>query len=553
MDVFYVTMISWIQNHLIRHGRWIFLTLLAVIIVAFVFTIGNTPGFAPRMDGWEPDEFYGVNLNAPLEAGPLRERVFYSQLLSTGRQPMSEQQIEDGLRVRIALLHLADRVGLPGPTEAELAAFVRTRPAFFDGEGSFSRDRYLRFVDDLEADPSSSPDILFRVLEEDFRIDRVARRLGGPGFFVPAEAIAVAQREQTQFQLKVATLPMEDFQPEIVVDEDSLTAFFKQNAELYREPERIQASLVRFPLNADAIELDETELETHYNANRERFHSAYLATNPEIEEQQESANEAALDFAAVRDLVDEELRLQRARRLSNERAHAFAFTLYDRSITRDAPGFQQLLNNEGLTPKEIQPFSVDEVAQRNLPSALLESAFTLTRNRFYTGAVQLNGDFGVLIFDGRIDSYIPELTAVRAKVAADYRDQERRRLFAEEGSRVRQLLRAAVAEQADWVETAENEGWSVESYGPFKYREAPQELGRSIMEMLPTLSAGEVSPMLTANGRGRLVYVVAMEVPEKDASAAEVADAADMLKRYSSFASTRSLLEELLEEGQMRR
>jgi hypothetical protein len=31
-------MISWIQHHLIRHGRWIFLTLLALIIVAFVFT-----------------------------------------------------------------------------------------------------------------------------------------------------------------------------------------------------------------------------------------------------------------------------------------------------------------------------------------------------------------------------------------------------------------------------------------------------------------------------------------------------------------------------------
>ncbi len=553
MNVFYVTMISWIQNHLIRHGRWIFLTLLAVIIVAFVFTIGNTPGFAPRMDGWEPDEFYGVNLNAPLEAGPLRERVFYSQLLSTGRQPMSEQQIEDGLRVRIALLHLADRLGLPGPTEAELAAFVRTRPAFFDSEGSFSRDRYLRFVDDLEADPSSSPDILFRVLEEDFRIDRVARRLGGPGFFVPAEAIALAQREQTQYELKVATLPLEEFQPEIVIDEDSLTAFFNQNAERYREPERIQASLIRFPLNADAIELDTAEVEAHYNANRERFHSAYLAANPEIEAEQDAAGEVALDFATVRELIEEELRSQRARRLSNERAHAFAFTLYDRGIARDAPGFQQLLANEGLTPKEIQPFSVDEVDQRDLPSAMLESAFTLTRNRFYTGAVELNGDFGVLIFDGRIASYIPELEAVREQVAADYREQERRRLFAEEGSRVRQLLLAAVVEQADWTETAENEGWSVVLYGPFKYSEAPRELGRSIMEILPTLSAGEVSPMLTVNGRGRLVYVVAVEVPEKDASAAEVADAADMLRRYSSFASTRSLLEELLDQGQISR
>jgi peptidyl-prolyl cis-trans isomerase D len=543
-------MISWIQNHLIRHGRWIFLTLLAVIIVAFVFTIGNTPGFAPRMDGWEPDEFYGVNLNAPLEARPLRERVFYSQLLSTGRQPMSEQQIEEGLRVRIALLHLADRLGLPGPTERELSAFVRTRPAFFDAEGNFSRDRYLSFVDDLEADPSSSPDILFRVLEEDFRIDRVARRLGGPGFFLPAEAVAVAQREQTQFELKVASLAIDAFQPEIVVEEESLNSFFNLNAERYREPERIRASLVRFPNDPATIELDASEVEAHYNANRERFHSAHLAANPPAENEETAAEEVAIDFATVRERVENELKEQRARRLSNERAHAFAFTLYDRGINRDASGFQQLLENEGLTPVEIEPFSVDEVGQRGLPRQLLESAFTLTRNRFYTGAVEINGDFGVLIFDGRIDSYVPELQAVREHVEADYREQERRRRFAEKGSNVRQALLAAIANKTDVAEAAENEGWTVETFGPFLYAEAPRELGRNVLEMLPTLSAGEVSPMLTSENRGRLVYVTAKEVPEKDADTSEVAEAAEMLKRYSSFASTRSLLEELLDQGQ---
>jgi peptidyl-prolyl cis-trans isomerase D len=551
-------MISWIQNHLIRHGRWIFLTLLAVIIVAFVFTIGNTPGFAPRMDGWEPDEFYGVNLNAPMESGPLRERVFYSQLLATGRQPTSEQQIEEGLRVRIALLNLADRIGLPGPTEKELGQFLRTRAAFFDQQGNFSRDRYLRFTDDLQSDPSSSVDILFRVLEEDFRIDRVVQQLSGVGFFVPIEAVAVAQRDQTTFELQIATLSIDDFKPEINIDDATLADFFSRNAERYRVPERISASIARFPANAAAIALEDAEVEAHYHSNRERFHAAYLsanspadsANNEEVNEEEESPTP---DFETVRELVENELRQQRARRLSNERAHQFAFTLYDRNIARDAPGFQQLLAADNIQLEAIAPFSVNEVGERGLPRQLLESAFALTNNRYYTGATQLDSAFGVLIFNNRIESYIPELEAVRGQVTNDYREQERRRLFAEEGSRVRQVLLLALAEAQDIEAAVEAEGWAFESLEPFVFSEAPRELGGNALEMLPTLSQGTISPMLTNAGIGRLIYVAAKQTPDLTDIASDILDAAEMLKRYSAFAATRSVLEEMIEQGHKQR
>ena len=37
-------MISWSQTILQKHNKWLFSILLVVIIIAFVFTIGNTPG-----------------------------------------------------------------------------------------------------------------------------------------------------------------------------------------------------------------------------------------------------------------------------------------------------------------------------------------------------------------------------------------------------------------------------------------------------------------------------------------------------------------------------
>ena len=60
-------MISWIQNHLIRHGRWIFISLLVVIIVAFVFTIGNTPGCTTNRSNYVAENFFGYDLNSPNE------------------------------------------------------------------------------------------------------------------------------------------------------------------------------------------------------------------------------------------------------------------------------------------------------------------------------------------------------------------------------------------------------------------------------------------------------------------------------------------------------
>ena len=75
-------MISWIQNHLIRHGRWIFLTLLTVIIVAFVFTIGNTPGCTSNQSGYQEQKFYSYDLNSPREMGIISETVSLSALLT---------------------------------------------------------------------------------------------------------------------------------------------------------------------------------------------------------------------------------------------------------------------------------------------------------------------------------------------------------------------------------------------------------------------------------------------------------------------------------------
>ena len=159
-------MISWIQHHLIRHGRWIFLSLLALIIVAFVFTIGATPGCTTDRSGYEENLFYGIDLNSPRESEVIIEKVRLSAFLN-GQQIRSDEQFQNQLTSRIALLHLAGEIGVPSPNQKTLADYITTKDAFRGDDGEFSADSYTKFVDNIESNPLTSQGLIIVVLEED--------------------------------------------------------------------------------------------------------------------------------------------------------------------------------------------------------------------------------------------------------------------------------------------------------------------------------------------------------------------------------------------------
>ena len=166
-------MISWIQHHLIRHGRWIFLTLLALIIVAFVFTIGATPGCTTDSSGYEENLFYGIDLNSPRKSEVIIEKVQLSAILN-GQEIRSDEQFQNQLASRIALLHLAEEMGVPSPNQKTLSEYITTKAAFLGANGKFSADAYTSFVDSMESNPRMSQGLLIVVLEEDYLINQIS-------------------------------------------------------------------------------------------------------------------------------------------------------------------------------------------------------------------------------------------------------------------------------------------------------------------------------------------------------------------------------------------
>jgi peptidyl-prolyl cis-trans isomerase D len=546
-------MISWIQHHLIRHGRWIFLSLLALIIVAFVFTIGATPGCTTDRSGYEENLFYGIDLNSPRESEVMIEKVQLSAFLD-GQQIRSDEQFQNQLTSRIALLHLAGEIGVPSPSQETLADYITTKAAFRGDDGKFSADAYTKFVDDMESNPRTSQGHVIVVLEEDYRIKQIGSVLSGPGFFLPSEAIAQTQRNATELNLATAELNYADFIPEITPGETALREYYDANTIRYEIPERINASYVFFDLEGyveKVPEPNETELREHFISKQDVFIANYESTKSEPTDSDAGAEmpkEAAdsVTFSDVREAVTQSYLTELETRMANEAAQGFAYSLYRDEIRRDSASFKALLNDSNLSITQIEPYTLADASQRSLPSELLESAFKLGGNRYYSDAYAVDRGFAVLLYEGRIAPEIPGFEAVQSEVIKDYKTDEKRRLFNEKGESLQVELKAKIVAGIDFAEAAEALGLRTASFETFTVQETPRELNRSVLQMAQGMRSGDVSPMLTYDGKGIFVYLANKTVPEIASENEELTQAEDFLTRYAAYTSGSSSANELV-------
>lgn len=547
-------MISWIQHHLIRHGRWIFLSLLALIIVAFVFTIGATPGCTTDRSGYKENLFYGIDLNSPRESEVIIEKIQLSAFLD-GQQIRSDEQFQNQLTSRIALLQLAEKIGVPSPSQETLADYITTKAAFRGDDGEFSADSYAKFVDSMESNPLSSQGLVIVVLEEDYRINQIDSVLSGPGYLLPSEAIAQTQRNATELNLVTAELKYADFMPEIAVEETTLREYYDANALRYEIPERIKASYVFFDLKGyveKVPEPSEAELREHFISNQDGFVADYESTKPEPAEsvaggEVETPKEAdKVTFSDVREAVTQSYLTEQETRMANEAAQGFAYTLYRDEIKHDSAAFVALINDSNLSLTEIEPYTFAGASQRALSSDLLESAFKLGGNRYYSDAYAVDGGFAVLLYEGRIAPEIPEFEAVQSKVINDYKTDEKRRLFNEKGESLQAELKTKIVEGIEFVEAAGALGLGTATFETFSVQEAPRELNRSALQLAQGMQAGDISPMLTSDGTGIFVYLVNKNIPEIASDNEELKQAEDFLARYAAYTSGSSFANELV-------
>jgi peptidyl-prolyl cis-trans isomerase D len=541
-------MISWIQHHLIRHGRWIFLTLLAVVIIAFVGTIGNTPGCTTNRSSYQALDYYGYDLNSDLDMRPVGLRLSLSNQLNQVNLT-DQQQLSNQMLARIAMLQLADTIGIPAPDTETIGTYLQEKPLFREPSGQFDSDRLTRFIDTIEANPSLPDGILVRVLEEDYRMQQIAERLSGPGYAMTDDARLQAQRYQTSYTLSTATIDYATFEPEIDAVDSELQTYYNQNANRYQIPERIQASYLHFKADTFLPQvgaLEEDALREHFIANRARFVDAYETANPPADTE---ADTPAVKFEDVREAVSGDLRKAQALRLANQAAQNFAYDLYNKSIPRESAAFNEALNAAGLSLKPIEPFSASDSAKRGLPTPMLDAAFALSEARYFTDPYPMDNGFGVLIYQAHLPIELPPFKAVAQEVQADYAAEEKRRLFYQKGVELKKELEAQLAAGVSFADAATQLNLTIEKFEAFKLNEAPQNINSAAIQAAVDLKAGSVSAMLQSGSSGLFVFVADRDIPNLAADDETLQQATNFLKYNSAMIRMNALASELVERG----
>ncbi len=549
-------MISSIQDKLQKHNKTVFGVLLAIIIVAFVFTIGNIPGIGFGDRPPEALTYFGYNLNSPREGREAIRHAATSYRMEYGDAQVDGGRLQNYLLDRIAFLELADRLRIPPPTEEQMQHFIMGRAAFQNEQGIYDPTKYSDFIDEIDADPQLSVGEVAWVMEQDYRVEKARELLSGPGYVLPAEVRQQLERNRTLWSLDLATLNLAEFEPEIEVTDEQLQQFFEENSFRYEREPQISFSYAVFPNNAfidEVGDLAEEEVIAHFEANRGQFtppEQPKAEPDEAADADQEPADEqpAEITLADVRDQVEASLRRRKARRLAGEAAADFAYEIFRTGTQPGSAEFEQLLTAHQGELRETPPVSPSDFPfELGFSREAREAVMRLSEDRQFSDPLPLGADdYMVLIYHETLPAFIPPLEEVAEDVERDYREEERRRLLSERGEEIRQQLAQRISEGATFIEAAEAEGLTTQSADQFSRISPPEQINRQIVMRLDEFERNEVSPMITLQNFGYFIYLKDREVPEITADDEEFVRTADNLRDWSAMSGRYYVMEEFI-------
>lgn len=545
-------MISWIQLTFQKHFRSMFAILLVFIIVSFVIYfapgMGLGMGTAPRVPA---RTFFGVNLSSEEDSSRLFGDASLSVFLQAGYPALDQDRMQEYALTRHAGLSIARDLNLPNPTSGELTEFIRTLGAFSGPQGGFDAARYQQFRDNLKTNPQISEGDVTRVLNDDFRYQRVQRLLAGPGYVLPSEVKSELTRAETSWTLAVAEIDYAAFNPSISPAAADLAKFFEDNAFRYQVPPQVRVTYVEFPAVAHlaSISLTEDEIRAYYQANSFRFPKPNADANaPAV-----SAGETTdADFQAVRPQVESTLRFERARQLAVKAASDLSLALFEAKVAAaDVPAFLAARN---LTVRELPPFGANNVpAELGGNPQIGTEALRLNAQRHFTDAVPTATGGAVLFWQESLPSRPSTYLEVAERVRTDFIAEEKRKQFVALG----QSLRASVSTRLKAGESFESAvtaaagaaGLKVETktIPAFTLQNPPADLNQAVLGGLENLQQGEVSEMIAAGNLGVLVHAVAKQVPDVSEANPQFATIRTQIAQFTGARNASEYLRELVD------
>lgn len=537
-------MISWLQSNE-KHFRIIFILLLAVIIVAFVFTIGAAPGITGRDERTANLSFFDQELDTEIKRRAFFDTAYWSAYMKFRGMRLNQQNLTDYAFNRATALYLANDHSVPAPSPEQLKEFIQTLPLFQGPGGEFDADAYTRFLDDLKLNRAVTEGDIFRILGDDYRIQKVFSILSGPGFVLDSEVLSNLKADKTEWSIAVAEYDLTSFEPEVEITDEAIQTFYDNNSFRYATPPRRIVDFAQFKAFdlQSQIAASEEELQDYYDANAYKYTKPGEA-DPAKEGEEESAEEpeeVQATFEEALEQVTSDYKLEKARELAMTRANTFALALVEAESRGNlsSEAINGIAAEQGLTLTSTSPFAANETPLGlSWSRAVVERAFRLSPSQVF-GEPILEGDNAlVLIYKDEIPETVPALMTIRERIESDYKTEELTRLRSERSQELGKQLKSVDSAEA-FNASAESEGLSITTYEKFTRREPAEGLDRSLVFNLDSLSSGDVSEPSIRGDKAYFVYVAEKNVPDLAAEGEEFETSRDQLKSlYERYAAS---------------
>lgn len=530
-------MISWIQRTFQQHFKWLFLALLAVVIVSFVFITNASSGFGHTAKQTPARPFFGLNLGSAEDQQTLVKDATLSVQLH-GMQIRNENQFQQYALQRHAALHLAGELNLPAPAEAELVAHVQTLRAFAGADGQFDAKRYAEFRDSLKTNPQIRESDVTRVIADDVTYQQVLKLLAGPGYVLPLDVQNQLNRTDATWTLEAVTVDYAGFKPAIAVTDEALSKFFEYSAARYEIAPKAGVSYIEFPASAyaDKVTFTEAGLRAYFDANPARF-AKKAGDKPAA-----SPSTPDADFAAARKQVEDAYKAERSKALATAAASDFAVALYDNKIT--GATLDAFLASRQLTRKSVAPFNADNVpAELGSGRRVAIEALKTGPQKLFSDAVDIGRGAAILVWNETVPARQPALAEVKARVTADYLESEKRKHFSEAGRTLRTSLENrlkagdTLAKAVAASTAAIPAPLSTKSWPAFTLATPPQDLDYNVYSALEGLQKGELSQMVSTAEQGLIIYAADKKLPSADPASPKFTE---MRQRLAAYTASRS-------------
>jgi peptidyl-prolyl cis-trans isomerase D len=543
-------MISWIQRYFHRHFRLVFILILVAMGIPMV-VIYSTSGSGIGQAGSRTQErpFFHVNLGSDEQSRRVFTDGSLSAQLKAGYAALQGAQLQQYSLQRVAGLALADELHLPDPTADQISKYVPTLRLFQDQTGAFDQKRYADFADNLKTGAAITTADVNRVLRDDVRLEQVGKIIGGPGYVMTPDVQQQLTRSDSSWTVQVATIGYAAFNPDIPVTEEILKKFHEDNAFRYDVPARPRLSYVEFKGEdfLPPVGPTEAELRAYYDANRASFpvpaDAAKKETTPAL------APAVTDDFPQVRAQVEAALKIAVGARGASKAANDLTVALFERKLAANSPELAAFLAANRRTPVAVAPFAPDN-PPADLPwiGRYADQISRLDQERFFTDPLPTANSFVVLLWQESLPAYKPLFNDVRERVAADYRENEKRRRFNEHGRSLRTQLQAAAKAGAEqFASAAAAEKLTVKAFANFTLRQPPADLPYSALTALQGLEAGQVSEMVATGEEGTLVHVQEKKLPDLSPANPRYAELQKQLMLFTAGTNENAYLGNLVE------